>query len=380
MMPGTASHRLAPVARQVWPAAAVWALATLTVVLTSVATGYSPFASSTWARWDSGLYLDIAQHGYTLFRCAPPKGGDWCGNAGWFPAYPWLLHALTLVGLPLMATAAAVAWLFWAATIVLLRLTFLRGRLSTRTTACLAYAAFAPGIVFSYAIFPMSMLAFFLVVHLWTLSRGRWLAAGAAGAVAALAHPVGLMVIPASAIWLLWTSRGTALRTRARRIALVSGLSLAGPAAMVVVDIVETHHANAYLLVQAKYGHGVHEPFGPVINALHTVRGSSPFAVSTAPAVQTLVVALLLACVLAELVVHRRTASRTDLLIAIWASVTWIVPHMEANVTFTRSEQALALLAVLARRLPLPLVVGFLAIAVWLTVALTQLFLRGALV
>jgi hypothetical protein len=380
-MTGTVSaRRLAPLARQAWPAAAVWLAATATVVITCIASGYAPFAPSTWARWDSGLYLDIAQHGYTLFRCAPPHAGDWCGNAGWFPGYPWLLHALTLVGLPLMATAAVVAWLFSAATIVLLRLTFLRDRLSARTAACLAYAAFAPGIVFSYAIFPISMLAFFLVVHLWTLNCGRWLAAGCAGAAAGLVHPVGLMVIPSSAIWLLWISRRDSAGTRARRIALVSGVSLVGPAAMVVADIVETHHANAYLLVQAKYGHGVHEPLGPVIKALHTVRDSSPFAVSTAPAVQTLVVALLLACVLVELVVHRRTASRTDLLIAIWASVTWIVPHMEANVTFSRSEAALGLLAVLARRLPLPLIAGFVAIAVWLTIALTQLFLRGVLV
>jgi len=45
---------------------------------------------------DSGLYLDIARHGYTLFRCTPPNRGDWCGNAGWFPGYPcccarWLM-------------------------------------------------------------------------------------------------------------------------------------------------------------------------------------------------------------------------------------------------------------------------------------------------
>jgi hypothetical protein len=359
---------------------AIWGLATLTVILTCVAIGYPPFSSATWSRWDSGLYLDIARHGYTLFRCAPPHGADWCGNAGWFPAYPWLLHALSLVGLPLMATGMALAWLLGAATIVLLRLTFLRGRLTAQIAACLAYASFAPGQIFSYAIFPMSMLAFFLVLNLWFLSRGRWLAAGIAGAVAALSHPVGLMVIPASAIWILWTSRNAPARERARRIALVSGVSLAGPLAMVVADIVETGHANAYLLVQAKYGHGIHDPFGPVVNALHTVARSSPFAVATAPAVQTLAVAALLACVLVELVVHRSTATRTDWLIAVWAILTWVIPHMGANVTFARSEAALALLAVLARRLPLPLLAVFLGLAVWLTVALTELFLRGSLV
>src|SRR3954468_9910273 len=140
MMGAMAFPRLPGAVREAWPAVCLWTAATVTVLVTCAASGYSPFSSPTWSRWDSGLYVDIAEHGYTLFRCAPPNGADWCGNAGWFPAYPWLLRALTLVGLPLLQTAACVAWLFSAATIVLLRLTFLRGR-SRLTIVALAYAA-----------------------------------------------------------------------------------------------------------------------------------------------------------------------------------------------------------------------------------------------
>jgi hypothetical protein len=380
MMEVVPVRQAARLAREAWPAAAIWGLATLTVLLTAVAAGYSPFAPATWSRWDSGLYLDVARHGYTLFRCAPPNGSQWCGNAGWFPAYPWLLRALVDAGLPLAGTALAVSWIFSAGTIVLLRLTFLRDQLSVRTTACLAYAAFAPGQVFSYAVFPMSMLAFFLVLHLWLLSRGKWIAAGLAGAVAALTHPVGVLVIPAAAIWLVWAGRREPVRTRVRRIALVSGLALAGLAIVVVDQAIEVHRADAYLLVQGKYGHGIHDPLGPVVNALHTVARTTPFALSTAPAIQTLVVAALLGCVLLELLVRRRTVTRTDSLIVIWAIVTWVLPHMEANLTYARSEEALALLAVVARRLPLPVLAVFLALAVWLTIAMTRLFLQGALV
>jgi len=99
---------------------------------------------------------------------------------------------------------------------------------------------------------------------------------------------------------------------------------------MVAADIVETGRANAYLLVQAKYGHGIHDPFGPVVNAFHTVARASPFAVATAPAVQTLLVALLARCVLVELAVHRRSATCTTGSRRL-ASVTWLVPHMEAT-------------------------------------------------
>ena len=70
----------------------------------------------------------------------------------------------------------------------------------------------------------------------------------------------------------------------------------------------------------------------------------------------------------------------SDLLLAVWASVTWLLPHMAGNVSLSRSEAALALLAVLARRLPRPLLALVLVVAVWLTIAMTQLFLRGGLV
>jgi hypothetical protein len=380
MIDAVAVSHLSRLSRDAWPAIAIWALATATVLITGVAAGYSPFSPSTWSRWDSGLYLDIARHGYTLFRCAPPNGSDWCGNAGWFPAYPWLLRVLTTTGLPLAPTALGLSWFFSAATLVLLRLTFLRDRLSLGVWACLAYAAFAPGQVFFYAVSPISMLTCFLVIHLWTLSRGRWVAAGVAGAVAALAHPVGVMVVPAAAIWLLSTTRGEPIRERWRRVALVSGLSLVGPVAMIADQALEVGHANAYLLVQAKYGHGIHDPLGPVVNALHSVTRMSPFTLAAAPAVQALLVAFLLACVLVEVILRRRTATRTDWLLAVWAAVTWLLPHTEANVSLSRSEAALALLAVLARRLPLPLLAVLLAFAIWLTIAMTQLFLRGALV
>lgn len=37
------------------------------VVIVAAVLGYSPWDSSTWSRWDSGLYEDIARDGYDLF-------------------------------------------------------------------------------------------------------------------------------------------------------------------------------------------------------------------------------------------------------------------------------------------------------------------------
>jgi hypothetical protein len=122
---------------------AVWAVAAVTVALAAGAFGYSPSDSSTWARWDSGLYEDIARNGCDLFRCEeePEK---WCGDAGWFPAFSWISGALHLTDLPLRGTAAAVAWLLAGGTIVALWATFLERRADASAVAALVYAAFAP--------------------------------------------------------------------------------------------------------------------------------------------------------------------------------------------------------------------------------------------
>ena len=371
---------IARLAGESWPAIVVWSAATASILATCTASGYRPFVPDTWARWDSALYLDIARHGYTLFQCAPPHRSDWCGNAGWFPAYPALAAALHAVGLPLGGAALALSWLFGAATIALLWFTFLGRRLSLAALACLAYVAFAPGQVYDYAIFPLSLLTFWVVAHLWLLVRGRWARAGLAGALAASAYPVGVMVVPAAVLWLLAITRAEPTRERIRRITLVGGLSLLGPAIVVVSQALEVGRWNAYFLVQAKYGHGLRDPVAPAIDAARTLSHSSPFAVANAPAVQTLLVAFVLACVLVELLARRRTATRLDVLVALWAIFSWLLPHLQENVSIYRSQAALAPLALLVRRLPLPLLAPIVGVAIWLSVPMAQLYLRAQLV
>ncbi|MBM3400175.1 MAG: hypothetical protein FJY15_06370, partial [Bacteroidetes bacterium] len=45
-----------------------------------------------WSRWDSGLYLQIAEKGHNLIPC-PDWPGAWCGNAGWAPLYPLMIKS-----------------------------------------------------------------------------------------------------------------------------------------------------------------------------------------------------------------------------------------------------------------------------------------------
>jgi hypothetical protein len=362
------------------PPLVIWTATAATVAVAAVAFGYSPIHGSTWVRWDSTHYLTIAKGGYEFYRCPPgyPFSG-WCGNAGWFPAYPWVVGGLHHLGLPLPGIAAVVSWVFAAATLVLLWNTFFGRRISPTALAALAYAAFAPGQIYDYAIFPLSMLAFFTVAHLWFLRRGRWVAAGLAGAVAALSYPLGVLLVPVSAAWLL-IDRAVSPRERLRRIAIASGLTLAGVAVLAIDQKLETGRWNAYTLVQDKYGHHLQNPIAATRDSLRPLAHGSPFELSKAPAWQTALVTFVLVAVVLWALRHPRSLDRVDALILLWAIPTWLLPLSQAGVEIQRSQAALLPLAIAVRRLPRPLILVLVVLALPIAVTMERLFLRGKIV
>jgi len=361
------------VVRAALPPVLAWLGALGLLWLVAALAGFSPWHAGTWARWDSGLYEDIARHGYTLVRCPTEGGaGNWCGNAGWFPGYPWIVQALSSPGLPVAGVAVAVSWLFAGATLVLLWLTFLE----RRAAVALAYAAVAPGVVYDYAIYPLSLLAFCTVACLWFLHRERWALAGAAGAGAVLAYPIGLTLPLVAVVWIVLTVD----RRRLRAIASAAAGPVLAVLTLVVVQRIQTGHWDAYLKVQAKYGHGLHEPFGQVWNALVPLTRGDPFTRANAPALQTLLVSAVLLAVLLQLGLRRREAMRLDGLIALWAVVAWTLPLTATHLSIWRSQAALLPLAVLARRLPRPLAIAFAVCAAAVAVPVALLYFDGRLV
>lgn len=372
-----------PRATRFWSLAApflVWGVAAAVVAAGAAAFGYDPWNSATWSRFDSGLYEDIARDGYDLFRCDPDVfgPGTWCGDAGWFPAYPWLVAALQVAGFPLRGSAVVLSWLFVAATIVLIWATFL-GR-STRSAALMAlvYAAFAPGQIYDYAVFPLSLLAFSTVASLWWLYRERWVAAGIAGAVAALSYPLGVLIVPVSAVWVLlqWTVPRS---ERIRWTVLASGLALTGPILLLVVQHFETGRWNAYFLVQDKYHHMLENPIVATWHSITPVFERSPFALAQAPALETALVTATLLLILAHAAARHRSLDRLDALLLLWALATWALPLSQTNVSDQRGEAALLPLAILVARLPWPLSLALAAAAAAIALPMEKLFLDGIL-
>jgi hypothetical protein len=360
---------------------AAWSAALLVLCITAAASGHDPLSTATWEHWDSGHYESIALGGYDVHRCAPGEtdsGARWCGNAAWFPAYPWLLAALHLLGLPIGVAGIAVAWAFALAALLLLWHAFLRLSPKPFAASALLYAAFTPGLVYEYAVFPLSMFVTFTVGFLALLYRGRWLAAGLAGFAAALTYPIGVMVAPVVAFaWALLRARGN--RTRAVVLAAVPP---AGAFAVVAaVQRVQTGRWRAFFDVQAQYAHGFHDPFGVTENVLLPLaRASQPFTHDLAASWQTLLVALTLAALGVHAALRRRHLALLDPLILLFAAIAWALPLIPANVSVWRSQTALAPVALLVARLPRPLAASVIVASVIVNVALARLFFEGRLI
>jgi hypothetical protein len=152
-----------------------------------------------YVRWDSGLYLSIADHGYVLEHCRPPQPAgttthDWCGNSAWLPGYPWLVSGIGRFGIDLPDAGVLLARLCHLAMLAALWIGFLRDQPRVRATLALAIAAAFPAFIYQDAVFPISLTTLSIVVSLALLTRGRFFLGGLAGSVAAFSYSTGVFL------------------------------------------------------------------------------------------------------------------------------------------------------------------------------------------
>ncbi len=319
-------------ARAVSAAAALWA-------------GVSPLHAEAWVRWDSDLYLSIAQRGYFLEHCAPGshyQAWQWCGNAGWFPLYAWMLK---------LASGAVLSLVFEAALLFVVW----RFLLNERGLAALVLTAFFPGSIYQQAVFPVSLFLLCAVAFLALCERQKWAPAAGAGALAAMAYPTGFLLAPLSLLRRNpWPAAGVAL----------------GFFAVLLAMRVQTGHWNAYFLVQEKYGFDfapldtLFSRLKPLVNARY--RNAASFAAGA----QTLLVLLMMALSVRHF--------RARPLVAAYCAAYWAFPLcVGGHLSLYRAEALLVpVVALLPEGARLPL----LAAAAPLSFAMSVAFFRGTLV
>lgn len=344
--------------------------------------GLSVFDASTWARWDSGLYADIAQHGYVLGRCGvlfptgPYGPNDWCGNTGWFPLYPLLVRAGIALGLGVGSSGRLVSLLFFAATLTVVWFGFLERLSRPRAYPLLLLVAFFPGSVYYGAMFPLSLTVFGCVSALALLDRGRPGLAGAAAALGAAAYPpVALVAIVVVVV--VWRSA----RARWWR----DGIAFAAPILLTEMAVVAmfrawTGRGDAFFLVQHKYDFSTRTALRVYVDRFSSL-GNLSAERADAPALQTVLVLALIAATAFVLVRHRHRLTTLEAAAGLLAVALWIVPlALGGQLSIYRSEALLVPVVVLLRRLPAVVAAGFAAVAAGLAVAMDYLFFVNYLI
>lgn len=399
-------RRLGMPARLLLPPLVVFVLVRLLLCLAAARSGSPAWAAGSWAHWDSALYLDIAGNGYALVRCGPEyPPGSWCGNAGWFPAYPALIRLVALLGLPLVTAAAVVSAAAALALLLVLWTRFLHARLAPGPLLLLLLAAVFPGAVYQHAVFPLALFVFAVLVHLDALQRRRWWLAGLAAALAASTYPLGVVLPLTGFVGAAVVAGGTA-PARLRAAATVGGLAAAGALAVALRLQLSTGRWDAYLLVQDKYGHGLNPPWQTLQATLRPLADTEGFTAETAARWQTLFVAVVVAIALAGTTAAllrgggprgaRRCAgtgggatgdgtiadgpARAALPVALFVGAAWLMPLVVGSgVSLYRSEAALLPAVALLRLLPRDVAAVLLALALPLAYVMAQLFFTGRL-
>ncbi len=142
-----------------------------------------------WIRWDSGFYLQIAEHGYYFDQA------NNLSNTPFFPLYPLLINTLGIVFGNLYAGLAISFISTFLACFYLYKLakTHLKERAAIRSVF---YFLIFPTAIFLSAIYTESLFMALSIASFYYARRNQWLYSGIFGFLAALTRPQGILLFP----------------------------------------------------------------------------------------------------------------------------------------------------------------------------------------
>ena len=356
------------VAPRLLAAFGAWALSFSLMMLAALAAGFPPLALDSYIRLDSGHYLAIAVEGYEFLSCRGIPGYDpafWCGNAGWFPGYPYLINALS----PLIADERLAGFIlangFMLGSCYLLRrLLDDLGVAADRILPLMGLAAVFPGGMYYHALFPISLFTFAALLAIRCLARRHYLGATLAAGCGAFFYSTGFLLCLVVGFGVLVTSGDWPWWRRLLAGLLYGAIAAGGLGAVLLLHQLTLGHWDAFFLTQAKYGHGMHNPLLAVARLWVELErfGGNPDSL-VAPA-QSLLIGLVVLVALAWLLRRWQQAGALEWIVAGQVALFWIFPvTMGPAVSLTRAEANLlpmvALLAPLPRAGQLLLLVAF---------------------
>jgi hypothetical protein len=368
--------RVATGLRLFGPPLVAFVAAQCALVIAAGIAGYPAFSPTTsWSRFDSAYYTSIAQAGYSVAPCGPARPpGTWCGNAGWFPGYPLLTSFPVQLGAPVRPAEWYVSLACCFAALSLVWIGFLGAQWTLGNWLCLLMAAFTPGQVYYHSLFPLALAGLALLLVLFYAGRERWLAAGVSGAVLTATYPSGGLIIPVTALWLLFRRDGAPLRTKAVRIALTSGVAGLGGLFVLVIQRVQTGQWAAFFDIHRHYHNYWQDPLPQLVRTVKPVFSNAP-TVAAIPHYEAAFAAALVLIVCAAVLMRRGTPGPIDSLLVLTLLAYWLVPLSIHHMDLYRSDALLIPAALLLRRIALPFQLAGVACGIALSIPMGEAFL-----
>lgn len=243
----------------------------LALYLSALQLQYSIFNPTDFVRWDSALYIDIAKKGYELIPCKdlfssyPRDSTEWCGNAGWMPLFPWLIRLFMNFG---MHEYTAAYFISKICTFIVYTCLFilLKNKKNSLKIPALILAAVFPSSVYYDAVFPISlMLALILSSYLLWLNN-KLIPACIIAFFVPLAYSTGFVYI---GVWALMTYLLHIRKSdRFKQTRSIFIACLAGYIFFLLLQQISIGAWNGFFLIQGKYGHGFHNVFKSIGEAV----------------------------------------------------------------------------------------------------------------
>lgn len=348
--------------------------------------GYNYFDPQVWYRWDSGHYLHIAKEGYEFFPCAGNFGysddaTEFCGNTGWFPGYPYLIKVLSIFQIDLIQLGSLVSKFFYFSSIFLCLLIADIKAISFRSVIFTLLSTFALGFIYYNAIFPMSMVLFFALLGMYLILNSRYVGAGYCCFVASFIYPTGFLLTLVFIAFLLYKSLlESTFKVYFQYSFFIAICGLCGILYVFGIFEYQVDEWKAFILVQGKYGHGIHNPYEDIVSLVNRL-SIKDFRISDTISYQSFFAIfgyiILTVLFVIKKMYHEAVYFLTYIYISAYLIFPWIVG---GDLSMYRSESLLFPYVLMLKDVKAQYLSILLIIVLTIGVAMSYLFFRSVLI
>ncbi len=220
---------------------------------------------STWAHWDSGHYLKIAENGYEYFSCAglfgyPEDTKEMCGNCGWFPAYPFLIKTFGYLFQDKKLISGIISKVFCFFILFMVLVIADIRKFTFRNLLFLSIAGFFFGFVYYSAVFPISAVLFLALAAIYFYFKRNICISGLFCMLASLFYPTAILISFAIATTIFFRDQAIPVKKRIQKCIIPISMGITGLLIVFLIFQLQVGEWDAFMKVQSKYGHGIQNP------------------------------------------------------------------------------------------------------------------------